>query len=90
MVGAMSQSLYKLPEDCIVNQGDNTSALYFISSGKCRASFTNFEGRKQNISTLKVGSIFGEISYLLKCQRTATVKSLDYVSILYLPRIEGV
>ena len=55
----------------------------------CRVTLTDFAGRKKTITTLGKGDIFGEISYLLKCPRTATVKCVDYASILYLPRIDG-
>ena len=50
---------------------------------------TDFAGRKNDVCKIKPGGVFGEISYLLKCRRTASVRCIDYVSLLYLPRIEG-
>ena len=50
---------------------------------------TDFAGRKNDVCKLNIGAVFGEISYLLKCRRTATVRCTDYCSILYLPRVEG-
>jgi len=78
-----------LPEDIVISQGGCTTALYFLSKGMCRVTCTDFAGRKNDVCKIKAGDVFGEISYLLKCRRTATVRCVDYASILYLPRIEG-
>ena len=85
----MSQPLQKLPEDIVISQGGRTTALYFLSKGECRVTCTDFAGRKNDVCKIRAGGVFGEISYLLKCRRTATVRCIDYASILYLPRIEG-
>ena len=89
-VGAISQPLLKLPEDLVISQGSSTTALYFLSKGQLRVSCTDFAGRKNDICKIKPGGIFGEISYLLKCQRTATIRCIDYCVCLYLPRIKGI
>ena len=88
-IGTLCQPLQKLPEDIIINQGSQTSQLYFLSKGNCNVTCTDFAGTKTDIRILHPGAIFGEISYLLKCLRTTTVKSHDYTSLLYLPRAEG-
>ena len=73
----------------MISQGSSTTALYFLSKGQCRVTCTDFAGRKNDVCKIKPGGVFGEISYLLKCRRTASVRCIDYVSLLYLPRIEG-
>lgn len=73
----------------MISQGAQTTNLYFLSKGECRVTCTDFAGRKNDVCKLKTGSVFGEISYLLKCRRTATVRCKDYCQILYLPRVEG-
>ena len=85
----MCQSLIKLPEDPLIWQGDLTYVLYFISKGTCRAECTDFANQKHQIGEIDQGGIFGEISHLLKCRRTASVKCVDYVSLLGIPRVEG-
>ena len=49
----------------------------------------DFGGNRHLIGEISENGIFGEISHLLKCRRTATVKCFDYVSLLSMPRIEG-
>ena len=85
----MSQSLIKLPEDIIVAQCDRSYTLYFVSKGMCIVEVTDFADRKHEIREISEGGIFGEISHILKVRRTATVKCLDYVSLLCMARIEG-
>ena len=81
--------MHKLPEDVVVRQGQPTSALYFLSNGSCRVTLNDFSGRKKEVCTLQTGNVFGEISYLLKCPRTATVRCIEYVSLLYTVTVEG-
>jgi len=88
-IGTLCQPLQKLPEDLIIIQGSQTTALYFLSKGICRVSCSDFSGDRNDICDIEPGAVFGEISYLLKCRRTATVRCFDYTSLLYLPRTEG-
>ena len=60
-----------------------------MAKGTCKVTVTDFAGRRNEIRKMSAGSVFGEIAYLLKCKRTASVRCLDYVSVLYLPRTEG-
>ena len=85
----MSQSLIKLPEDVVIAQGDRSYTLYFLSKGTCQVESTDFANVKHEIGEISEGGIFGEISYLLKCRRTASIRCFDYVSLLCMPRIEG-
>ena len=55
----------------------------------CRVTCTDFDGKISDVCDIEPGAVFGEISYLLKCRRTATVRCFDYPSLLYLPRTDG-
>ena len=81
----MSQSVVKLPEDVVVTQGERSYNLYFVTKGKLTAEIIDFANRKHKTNDITEGHLFGEISYILKSRRTATVTCLDYVCLLCMP-----
>ena len=70
----------------LVQQGDLTHELYFISKGICKASCIDLKGQNHEIGEIEQNGIFGEIAHILNCKRTATVVCVDYVSLLVLPK----
>lgn len=67
-----------LPEDSIIKQGEDGDDLYFLSQGECECIVTDENSEPHMIDILSPGAMFGEISIISNCKRTATVRSLNY------------
>lgn len=70
--------------EVLIEEGDAGQDAYFLYSGTA-AAFKNLEGRERRLATLDEGQLFGEMAYLLKEKRTATVKAESEVVALVLP-----
>ena len=82
-----------LPEDIIIQQGaefeyNNENFLYFLWRGDWEVYVEDQNNIPQHVKDLKVGDYFGEISFLKKCPRTATVKSKNYTTLTAMPASE--
>lgn len=73
----MNPDLSRLPEkvfeagDTIIHEGQPTDGLFFLTSGSVGVS-------KEGVAIHTIntpGAVFGEMSYLLECNATATVKA---------------
>jgi CRP-like cAMP-binding protein len=75
-----------LPEFSVITQGESGDTMYFISKGECEVTVTDHRGEKNQMPVLQNGDIFGEVSLLLNCSRTATVKTKMYSLVASLRR----
>ena len=89
LIGTFCQQLIKLPEDVLVRQTESGNELYFISKGICKATCIDLRGETHQIGLIYENGVFGEISHILKCKRTASVYCVNYVTLLAIPRVEG-
>ena len=46
-------------------------------------------GNSKSIREIHENGVFGEISHILNCKRTATVACVNYVTLLAVPKVEG-
>ncbi len=65
------------PGDQIIVEGDIDDSFYIITSGNVEVVKDN-----QILGTLSKGSCFGEMAYLTKSQRTASIRAKDYVNLM--------
>jgi PAS domain S-box-containing protein len=65
-------------------EGDDTQDLFILVSGHIDI----FKGKKKIVELTEKGSLFGEMSFLLGTQRTATVKATKDVKTLRIPKQE--
>ncbi|MBI4691178.1 MAG: Crp/Fnr family transcriptional regulator [Nitrospirae bacterium] len=70
----------------ILQQNEQSFDLYTILSGKVRVSIINRDNREVSLAILKEGDFFGELSFLDKKPRSATVKAINEVKMLVLSR----
>ena len=63
--------------DKIVGSGDIGHSLYIIERGLCRVFVSGVQ-----VSTMKVGALFGEIALFLSAERTADVVAEGDVTVL--------
>jgi len=69
------------PGDNLFLEGDDTQDMYILASGSLVVSKDN----KVLFEITKPGSLVGEMSYLLKSRRTATVRALNEVRVVRVP-----
>ncbi len=72
---------YKLGDNIIV-QGQDDNEMYLIVKGQVAVYRENEDGKTQQIAELQAGEIFGEMAYIRKIQRTATVQATAPTSLI--------
>jgi PAS domain S-box-containing protein len=71
-------------DQIIFLEGDDSQELYVLVSGRIAI----FKGDKKIRGLSKTGSIFGEMSFFLGGSRTASIRTIEDVSVLRIPREE--
>lgn len=73
-------TLFAGPEETIVKQGDeNADRIFFIVQGDCTVDMMDHDRKERHAFKLLVeGNMFGEISLLYNCPRTASIISKNY------------
>jgi small-conductance mechanosensitive channel len=64
------------PGEIVVREGDRTSSMFVVASGRAAVSIRGAGGDARNLAVLEPGTAFGEISLLTGEPRTATVRAL--------------
>jgi membrane protein len=72
------------PGEVMIVEGDQSEEAFFLYSGSA-AAYKNANGGEHRLATLAEGQLFGEMAYLLKEKRTATVRAETEVVALVLP-----
>ena len=61
------------PEALIIKQGDISTEMFILSKGELAVSVRDEYNQKSFVRVLKSGELFGEVSLISDCPRTATV-----------------
>ena len=69
--------------DMIIQEGDQTTQLYFIKYGRVEVIHT---GTETVFAELKPGNYFGEIGFFTKKPRTASIRCVEIVEVFFLNR----
>ena len=77
-----------MPEADIINEGDPSDTLYFLSTGDCEVLIKDERKWDQLARYLSSGQIFGEIGLIYRCNRTATIKCKNYCSCTTISKYE--
>jgi len=72
------------PGQTILVEGDDSRDMYILVSGQLDV----LKGSKKIWEITDRGSIFGEMSFLLRSKRTATVKARTEVQVLCIPKTD--
>jgi membrane protein len=72
------------PGEVLIEEGDSSQDAFFLYSGSA-AAYKDVNGGERRLGTLNEGQLFGEMAYLLKEKRTATVRAETEVVALVLP-----
>lgn len=68
----------------LINEGDDSSSMYLIKSGKVNVTLSNEEGKEIILGTLCPGDHFGEISLLDGKPRSANIITLEKCELIVL------
>jgi membrane protein len=68
----------------LIREGDASQDAFFLYSGRVEL-FKSFDGQRHKLGELGAGELFGEMAYLLKEKRTATVAAQTETTALVLP-----
>lgn len=71
------------PGETLIEEGDQSEITYFLYSGEV-GIYKKIEGGERKLGSLKEGQLFGEMAYLLKEKRTASVRAESEVVVLAL------
>jgi membrane protein len=72
------------PGEVLIREDENGEDAFLLYAGTA-AAYKNVNGDERKLGTLNEGQLFGEMAYLLKEKRTATVKAETEVVALVLP-----
>jgi CRP/FNR family cyclic AMP-dependent transcriptional regulator len=65
----------------VINEGDQTNAVYIILSGKVKIYVSDKDGREVILNILGPGEFFGELSLIDEAPRSASVMTLETSSL---------
>ncbi len=85
IIQVCSHKIFAPKGKAIIHQGQSNYDLYVIIAGKAGVSLRHENGREIILDTLKQGDFFGEMSFLDKKARSATVTALSDAELLVLP-----
>jgi CRP/FNR family transcriptional regulator, cyclic AMP receptor protein len=72
----------------VINEGDISSTMYLIKSGKVNVTIGNDEGKEMIFTTLQVGDHFGELSLIDDEPRSANVIAIEKCEFIVLHRAD--
>ncbi|HQT00917.1 MAG: cyclic nucleotide-binding protein [Hydrogenophilales bacterium 16-64-46] len=72
------------PGHVLIQEGDNSQTAYFLYAGRAMATKRTDAGPSR-LGELAEGQLFGEMAYLLKEKRTASVVAESEITVLELP-----
>jgi len=70
------------PGETIVREGDRSSSMFLIESGRVAVSIQGAMGENRDLTALDAGAAFGEISLLTGEPRTATVRAVSETTLV--------
>jgi CRP/FNR family transcriptional regulator, cyclic AMP receptor protein len=70
----------------VFHKGDAGSQLYVVIDGRLKAFTTSPEGDDVVFNVMGPGEVFGELSLLAECPRSATVRAIERCELLVLDR----
>ena len=62
--------------ESVVREGEAGAEVYIVGSGELEVTRRSSLGRTRRLGTLKAGDFFGEVGFLIKRGRTATVTAV--------------
>lgn len=83
----MSEKLQLKPNDYLINEGDESTEMFFLQTGTLGVFKKKGEEEVQ-IGTIYAGEVVGEMSFLDKEKRSASVKAISEASVAVIPLLK--
>lgn len=82
------KAVFFQPDESVISLGEDSTSMYFISSGKCQVEL--FDEYKQHalVRYLRPGDYFGELGIIYNTKRTATVKTSVYSNLAQIDKAD--
>lgn len=80
----VSEQLTLRPEEFLMREGEESANMYYLQSGTL-AVYKRKGGAEHQIGTIYSGELVGEISFLDKKPRSASVKAIQECSLIVVP-----
>ena len=87
MTSAVKESLKLKAGDFLLHEGDESAEMYFLQSGSL-AIIKRKGDKVQQIGTLIAGELVGELSFLDKEPRSASVQAISDSILLVVPAVK--
>lgn len=80
----MSETLRLMPNEYLVREGEESTEMYYLQSGTL-AVFKRKGDQEHQIGTIISGELVGEMSFLDKNPRSASVKAMSESMLIVIP-----
>lgn len=80
----MSETIRLLPNEYLVREGEESTEMYYLQSGTL-AVFKRKGDQEHQIGTIISGELVGEMSFLDKNPRSASVKAMSEAVLVVIP-----
>jgi CRP/FNR family transcriptional regulator, cyclic AMP receptor protein len=80
----MSEKITLLENEYIIKEGEPSTEMYFLIQGKLGVTKV-IDGTEKNIGSIDKGQLVGEMSFLDKKTRSASVKAIEKSELLIIP-----
>lgn len=80
----MSETIRLLPNEYLIREGEESTEMYYLQSGTL-AVFKRKGDQEHQIGTIISGELVGEMSFLDKNPRSASVKAMSESMLIVIP-----
>lgn len=80
----MSETIHLAPNEYLLREGEESTEMYYLQSGTL-AVFKRKADQEHQIGTIISGELVGEMSFLDKLPRSASVKAMSDCTLIVVP-----
>lgn len=80
----MTDTVHLMPNEYLVHEGEESTEMYYLQSGAL-AVFKRRGDQEHQIGTIISGELVGEMSFLDKHPRSASVKAMSECTLVVIP-----
>jgi SulP family sulfate permease len=85
-LAAAGEALHFAPGEAVILEGQQSDELYVVAQGEASVEMTSTGGGLVQLAILGPGALFGELAYLLRTPRSATVRARTNLDVWRLSR----
>jgi SulP family sulfate permease len=85
-LAAAGEALHFAPGEAVIFEGQQSDEIYVVAEGEASVEMTSAGGGLVELAILGPGALFGELAYLLRTPRSATVRAKTNLDVWRLSR----